>query len=439
MTTGETLPAGSSSTVVTRDPGQLVQDVGSSFDPSRWDSVRAEFSLDPEWADFTAFMLSSHPRPVQDAIRRFSDRINLRPEWAELAALAPPDDNPVQQAKRSLAGYLGGSPDEFALVQNTTVGLGVLYNGLDLAAGDQVLLSEHDHYSHHIAATRKAEQCGAELRFVRLYDDPAAADPAEMVVRLTAALTPRTRVVGLTSVHSCTGVRMPVREATQAIRAAVPGRPPVIVVDGVHSCGVVNEPIDDLGADFFISGVHKWLHGPRGTGFIWGARESWPAVRPTIPTFEMDADVFGTWIARAPLPSTKASYVSPGGFVAYEYLFAIPDAIAFLSRIGLSRISERVLTLNHALREGLAEVPGVQVASPRNPALASGIVCFDIDGLDPSTVVDGLTEYRVRAATTPYARSYARLAATIANTEPDIDRAVAAVADIAARARGGTR
>ncbi|WP_409239970.1 aminotransferase class V-fold PLP-dependent enzyme [Streptomyces sp. PA5.6] len=413
-------------------PDQALDQQGkASTDGGNWAEVRANFNLQPGWADFTSFMLSSHPKPVRRAIAELAPRIDARPEWAELAALEPGEANMIFQVKSAIARYVGARPDEFALVQSTTAGLGLLYGGLHLHPGDEILLSEHDHYSHHEAARRKAEKCGAVTRFVSLYEDGAAVTEDELIDRVLGALTARTRVVGLTWVYSGSGVRLPVRKAAAAIRSWYGAHPsPLIVVDGVHGCGVLDEPVDGLGVDFFVSGVHKWMHGPRGTGFIWGETASWRHVEPTIPTFEIDADVFGAWAERKRLPPTRASFVSPGGFVAYEYLYAVPAAVDFLTSIGKTEICRRVLGLNTRLREGLAALPRVRLITPLPEHMSAGIVCFEVEGLDPRAVVTGLAKRRIRSATTPYPRSYARLAATIENSETDVENAIDAVAGL---------
>jgi len=118
--------------------------------------------------------------------------------------------------------------------------------------------------------------------------------------------------------------------------------------------------------------------------------------------------------------------------VAYEYLYAIPTAIDFLVGIGKTQICQRVLSLNRRLREGLDALPTVRMITPMPDQMSAGIVCFEVDGFSPSEVVTGLTKRRIRSATTPYPTSYARLAATVANSEADVDDAVNAVADLAA-------
>ena len=104
----------------------------------------------------------------------------------------------------------------------------------------------------------------------------------------------------------------------------------MLIVDGVHGFGVENVDAASLGADFFVASCHKWLLAPRGTGVVWGRADVWPAIRPTIPNFDPDGGAaFGAWIERSALPPTRAAFVSPGGFIAYEHQFAIADAIGF--------------------------------------------------------------------------------------------------------------
>jgi selenocysteine lyase/cysteine desulfurase len=110
------------------------------------------------------------------------------------------------------------------------MGIGPAYGGIRLAEGDEVLTTEHDFYSTHEALRLRAERTGATVRRVALYDDPAQADAGEMVERLASAVTPATRVVAVTWVHSGTGVKLPVADMAAARRDR--GRQPLLCVDG---------------------------------------------------------------------------------------------------------------------------------------------------------------------------------------------------------------
>ncbi len=323
-----------------------------------------EFDLAPDWIHLGTFYLVSHPRMVREAVERYRRALDANPlSIEELFDSAHADDNLATRSKVALAAYLGGRREEIALTPNTTTGLALLYNGLRIRPDQEILTTEHDHYVHHESIRYAAERSGAAVRFVALHDFPAGAaraSVAEMVERLRRAISPKTRAVGLTWVHSATGLKLPIPELAEVVARANSGRADadrcLLIVDGVHGFGVENVDAAQLGADFFVASAHKWLFAPRGTGLIWGREEAWAEIRPTIPNFDPDGGrAFDAWLERSALPPTRAAFVSPGGFTAYEHQFAIADALEFHRLLGRSRITSRIHKLNSRIRRGARE------------------------------------------------------------------------------------
>ena len=402
-----------------------------------WEAVRGEFDLDPTWMHFGSFFLVSHPRQVREAVEWHRRALDSNPLLIEeLFEAAHQDDNPATLAKLALASYTGGRREDIALTPNTTTGLALLYNGLRIRADQEILATEHDHYVHHESIRYAVEKSGATTRRVALHDGAARANPEEMAERLARAITPRTRAVGLTWVHSSSGLKLPIARLAEVVAKANTGRADadrcLLIVDGVHGFGVDDIDAATLGGDFFVASAHKWLFAPRGTGLIWGRAEAWPAIRPTIPTFDPDGlAAFDAWMEMQPMPATRAAFVSPGGFGAYEHQFAIPAAVDFHRQIGRSRIAARLGELNGRVREGLAKMRGVTLHTPLDGHLAAGITCFQVAGYEPGAVVAKLAEAKIHATTSPYKVSYARLAAGIMNRPEEIDTALAAVRALA--------
>jgi selenocysteine lyase/cysteine desulfurase len=123
---------------------------------------------------------------------------------------AQQDPFPVR-VQRAAAAYIGGRTEEIALTDSTTQGLALIYHGLTLKPGDEILCTTHDHYVHHEAIRLAAEKSGASWRRVPLYANPATVSVDEVVGNLKRAIGPKTRVVGITWVHSSSGVKLPVR------------------------------------------------------------------------------------------------------------------------------------------------------------------------------------------------------------------------------------
>ena len=335
----------------------------------------------------------------------------------------------------AMSGYLGAQPDEIAITGSTTDGLALVYAGLPLQPGDEVLTSVHDHYSQHESIRFAVTKARASVRRFTLYASAPAASVAEMTANLRAAIRPETRVVGLTWVHSCTGVRIPVRALADVIAKANRGRGEsqriVMVLDGAHGFGAIDESVAELGCDYFCAGTHKWMMAPRGTGIVWARADRWARLLPTVPTFA-SLDAWNAWMTGDTKPRvTTASDVTPGGFHAFEHQWAMAAAFRFQEGIGRTRVAGRIRELNDRCKAALASIPRVKLVTPRDPALSAGIVCFEVLGLEPEKVGAKLLERHIVAGASPYLPSYARLSPSIVNTPAEVDEAARAVREIA--------
>jgi isopenicillin-N epimerase len=395
-----------------------------------WEGIRAQFELERGVRHFAAFLLASHPRPVREAIERHRRGLDADPSGylhdQELAL-----EGKVVEAA---AAYLGASAADFALTDSTTMGLGLLYAGVRLSRGQEILTTEHDFYSTHEALRVRAARSRASLRRIRLYDDPAAATADEIVARLADAVSARTRVLALTWVHSSTGVKLPLAAIAAAVADRRRGDPEtrlLLCVDAVHALGAEEIVLDELGCDFFVSGCHKWLFGPRGTGVVWGADEAWQACEPTIPSFT-DNEEFIAWLeSRAPREGVSAQTMTPGGFHSFEHRWALAEAFDFQRSIGMSDVARRTRELAARLKDGLRRIAGVTIRTPAAEELSAGLVCFELSGRRPEDVVEALRERGVVSTVTPYAQPYVRFGTTVLVSEDDVDQAVSAVGALA--------
>ncbi|QCO67550.1 aminotransferase class V-fold PLP-dependent enzyme [Luteimonas yindakuii] len=399
-------------------------------DLSSWDAVRAQFALDPAHAHFASFFIASHPAPVQAAIDGYRRAMDRNPfHVVEHGMFSEGADNVHMQVQAEIADYLGARPQDVCLTGNTTTGLALVYQGLPLAAGDEVLCTTHDHYSHHESIRLATERAGASMRKVVLFEDAASASTGSIIDALLKGIGPRTRVVGLTWVHSSSGIRLPIREIAAALRARA-GAPLLLVVDGVHGLGSTDETVATIGCDYFCAGTHKWMFAPRGTGMVWANADNWARLRPLIPSFT-DVDQYVAWERQAePASPTTADRISPGGFHAYEHQWAAAAAFRMHKQMGRTRVAARIRELNDQCKAGLAANPKVTLHTPMSGELSAGLVSFEVDGLSPAEVVKQLLARRIIASTSPYAITYARLAPSLVNTPEEVDRAVRAVREI---------
>jgi selenocysteine lyase/cysteine desulfurase len=395
-----------------------------------WEQIRALFPLDPKVIQMSGFFLTCHPKPVSDEIDKHRRGLDANPFLYVEENVATLE----RAVRQGVVDYFGGNFDDYAMTDSTTMGLGTVYNGLKLKAGQEVLTSEHDHWSTMRSLDLMTQRTGAKLNRIALYDDPAFADPDDIVLRVRKALKPNTRIVALTWVHSSWGVKLPIGQIAEVIADANRNRNEddhaLLCVDGVHGFGIEDVTISDLRPDFFMAGCHKWLFGPRGTGLIYGSKKGWKAVVPTIPDFDVMWRPFDmtTW-DESQLP--KAGMMTPGGFHSFEHRWALPAAFALHQQIGKPRVAARIHQLNTQCKEGLSGMSKVRLWTPKSPEMSAGIVCFDVDGMKPGDVAKRLQAKRVIASESPYQKSSARVAPSLLTMPEDVDATLRAIREVA--------
>jgi selenocysteine lyase/cysteine desulfurase len=391
-----------------------------------WEGVRAQFPLSPELIHMAGFFLTSHPAPVRDAIERHRRGFDANPigYWLEH------EEEQEAAVLRAAADYLGVAPTDIALTDSTTMGLGLLYGGLSLGQGHEILTTVHDHYSTDMSLRLRAERTGAQIRHIALYRDIHAVTRDELAESIMTQLRPETRIVAVTWVHSSTGLKLPIRRIAEQLAQVNGQRNPenraLLCVDGVHALGVEDFRLDEVGCDFLVAGTHKWMFGPRGTGLVWGHPRAWPFTNAIIPTFNTDA--YDIWTKDAPShPVPQSVFMTPGGFHSFEHRWALDQAFLFHQAIGKARVTERIHLLNDQLKDGLAALKHVRLHTPRARELSAGIVCFEIDGMKPPEIIERLRQRGIMGSVTPYANHLARLAPSLLTSPEDVEKTIEAV------------
>lgn len=389
-----------------------------------WKGLRQQFALTHDYIHLATFLLASHPKPVAAAIERHRKAFDENPAdyWHEHFMTI---DHQIAAAAAEYMG--GGEPWQIALTDSTTMGLALVYSGLKLRPGDEILQTVHDHYSTDLSLQLRADRTGAKVHQVTLYDDPAQVSVDEVVSKLKAAINAKTKVVAVTWVHSSTGVKLPVRAIADMLHELNSSRAEadqiVFCVDGVHGFGIENVDVSTLGCDFFIAGTHKWIFGPRGTGVIWGSERGWQHCNAVIPSFSQSYDVWlgGSTQDQVPI----GEHMTPGGFHSFEHRWALPEAFKLHLQLGKADVQARIHQLNSQTKQGLAKLAGVKLYTPMSPELSSGLVCFDYKQMSPEDVVKAMHKKGIIMSATPYRQSYARFAPSLVNNEQEIEQALA--------------
>ncbi|MFC9076591.1 cysteine desulfurase [Streptomyces sp. NPDC057062] len=365
------------------------------------------------------------PLQVLDAERDFYLRHNAAVHRGA-HQLAGEATDAYENARQTVARFIGAADDEVVFTKNTTEGINLvayaLGNDRRLGPGDRIVVTEMEHHANLVPWQQLAERTGATLDWFGLTDDGRLD-----LSRVDELLDERTKVLALAHQSNVLGTINPVRAL--ADRAHAFGA--LVVVDGAQS--VPHRPVDvgELGADFLAFSGHKML-GPSGVGVLWGRRELLAALPPfltggsMIEIVEMDRTTFLPPPQRfeAGVPMTAQAV---GLAAAVDYLRALGmDAVAAHE----DRLTARALDL-------LGELPGVSIVGPRDLTDRGSAVSFTVDGIHPHDVGQVLDERGVAVrvghhCARPIVRRYGIPATTRAtfyvyNTPDEVDALVESV------------
>jgi selenocysteine lyase/cysteine desulfurase len=393
------------------DPAKAAE-AGNAFAFEGWTKLRDEFDQDYSWANFAGFLLASRPRMVEQEIAFHRAQLNRN------APNHLPEVYRLEAEARAWAGrYFGVGPEQVSLTGNTTMGLATLYNGLRIRPGQEILSTEHEHYSCVTSIHYRSQREGIPVNTIRLYGEPREASTDEMLGRIRKNVTSRTRVLALTWVHSGSSIKLPAAEVSKLVAELNQGRGEddrlLFCLDGVHGFGVENANFDELGCDFFVAGTHKWMFGPSGTGIMVARDPRLVDISPTLPPFNLSGEEgFG-------------ANLTPGGFHTFENRCAQGKAFEFHLRIGKQGVQDRIRSLNDRLKNQLEELGGVELVTPLGSDRSAGFTFFRVAGKPAEQVQEIMKEHQVIvSAADRDAGPVVRMAPGILNSEGEIDAAV---------------
>jgi len=378
-------------------------------DEDFWSWVKAGYTVSPNLLNLNNGGVSPQPKVVQDAHIRFYEYANEAPSYYMWRIL----DQGREALRGKLADLAGCSPEEIAINRNATEGLNTVILGLNLKAGDEVILTRQDYPNMLNAWKQREKRDGIKLNFLNL-DLPQENDDY-FVQQYVRAFTPRTKVVHVTHLINWTGQLLPVRKiADEAHKRGI-----VVIADGAHSFAHVEYEIPELGCDYFAASLHKWLCAPFGSGMLYIKKDRIPDVWALLSNTDPD----GPDIRKFESLGTR-SFASE---------MAIGTAVDHHLSIGAARKFARLHYLKNYWAERVRDVPGVRLHTSLKPEFAGAIALFSIDGLKPAEVESRLlSQYKIHTSPTVWENvAGVRVTPHVYTTPKDLDRLVTAITQIA--------
>ncbi|MFG3258668.1 aminotransferase class V-fold PLP-dependent enzyme [Streptomyces sp. NPDC048172] len=329
-----------------------------------------------------------------------------------------------------LARLVGGRAAEIALFDNSTHAWNAAFYSLELKPGDRVLTGRAEYGSNVLAYLQAARRTGAEVVVV-----PDDADGQLDTAALADLIDDRTRLVGVTHVPTSGGLVNPAAEIGRLTRAA--GVP--FLLDATQSVGQFPVDVAEIGCDMLTATGRKFLRGPRGTGFLWVRPEAHAHLEPYV------AEVASaTWDGERGFSWQEGARRFETWENSYANVLGLGAAAEQALELGMDAIGARALALGARLREALDAVPGVTTHDLGRRRCA--IVTCAVAGMAAAEAAEALAARGVNVTVTDPAQTQfdteqrgvhplVRLSPHYYNTEAELDRAVEALAEIAAGGR----
>ena len=298
------------------------------------------------------------------------------------------------------------APEEVGLLFSTAEGENVVAAGLELQAGDNVVIDEL-HYNTEFVLYRALEKTkGIQLRIARHRNgEVTAADLEPLIDR-------RTRLVSVAWVSHQNGFRHdmgPIVEVAHAKGA-------LVYTDAIQALGMFPVDVQASGVDFLCAGSYKWLLAGWGVAPFYVRAASADRLR---------LDRYGEMHAGQELPDHSFEIATNAKRFDYSSrafgdVYTLGAGLAYLEKVGVARIAEHTVTgLGRYLQDGLAR-QGHRLFTPLGNA--SSIVAF-YTAKSPEEVRAAFQAVKVEVTNR---NGTVRISPALFNVRDDIDRCLEA-------------
>jgi cysteine desulfurase/selenocysteine lyase len=271
----------------------------------------------------------------------------------------------LESIKRLLAKMIKARTEEIAFVPNTSYGLNVAAQGLDLKRGDRVLLSDVE-FPANVYPWTNLKQEGIETKFIRSRNRCFDIDD------FVKAIDKRTKVLSISFVQYFNGFR----NDLETIGKICEENDIFFVVDGIQGIGPVDLDVKKCKIDCLACGGQKWLLSSLGTGFFYLSSQTKRRVEPSFfGWLGVDWELDFTDLLKFNLKPFHSARRFEIGTYPYSLLWGMNSSLQLLSQIGTKNIEKHNLELLDLLIDYLND-SSYQIKSSLKPKHRSSILSF---------------------------------------------------------------
>ncbi|MBS1774324.1 MAG: aminotransferase class V-fold PLP-dependent enzyme [Bacteroidetes bacterium] len=389
---------------------QQINSNGNSIDENDetyWHNVRQMFPLTKDWAYLNNGTMGPSPYPVIEAVKNGMMEGDLHGNYGGWEATAA-----------KLAKFVGANDNEIALTHNVTDGINIACWGVPLKRGDEVILTTHEHVGNAFPWLNRRKLDGI---VIKTYTPAATAD--ETLHRIKKLINHKTRVIATPHIPCTQGQIIPVKEICAMARE----RGIYSIIDGAHGPGMLMLDLHDIGCDTYASCCHKWMLGPKGTGFLYVRKD----FQDTLQTYFVGGGSDNAKWNMAMNPPKMGGYNDSahryyGGTQSLGLYKGVDAAIDFIETIGLQNIHNRIKSLGKYTQDRMLELGDkVELITPTEERSRCAVNGFRVKGVDFNKFFAMCVEQKVRIrSVAENGLNSSRVSTHIYNNKAEIDKLI---------------
>jgi len=322
---------------------------------AHWNRLREDFPVTKKYSYLANAAISPIPIQVQNAVSDFykDNTIYGGTRWQKWIDC-------IEEARRMYAAFIGARPEEIAFTHSTSEGMNIIAHML--AHRGHAISNDLEFPSSNLPWINR----GADMTIVPSWNGMV---PIE---RIRKAIGKKTRTIITSHVQYSTGFK----QDLETLSGICGEENLYLVVNATQSIGALNFDVGKFGVDFTVANGHKWMLSSFGIGTLYIQSKLLDDESGLNPPFfsqfgQEDREHFDNMKIRMSKNASKFELSTPH----FPNIIALKAAIAYISKINILRIEERIRYLTQYLIDRLAELK-IQVLSPLSNIHRSAIIVF---------------------------------------------------------------
>jgi selenocysteine lyase/cysteine desulfurase len=347
----------------------------SPKDEKFWKLIRDQFPLNKNKIYMNNGTMGPSPYMVQESFVSKEEEVNQTGEYGG-----------YDPAMERMAKFVNAGKDEIALTKNVTEGINMIAQGIKIKSGDEVIITNHEHIGNGIPWFTRAKRDGVKIKVVALVNNSD-----EMLNKINDAITKKTRVIAVPHLTCTQGQVLPGKEISKLGH----DKGLWVMLDGAHPAGMFPVDVKDLGCDYYATCGHKWMMGPKGTGFLYVKKEMIDTIEPLMAGGGTAVD----WDYENGIKSfEKNAHRFFGGSQSAAIYTGLCTAADFLDDLGMKNVAARGKYLATYLRSELKNIPNATILTPEEENSHASILGFKLKNMEYGKLQSFLTEkYNIRS------------------------------------------